>query len=115
MVPLKTESRSLLAVTMSLAVILLTLDTLMLAMLPQYMTYGSQSYISCPESALDPSEDIGQLPTPLSYSQNDPCQDSADARLVPCDWNAPKDQCVMTRISAMWSRLSFKNWYYFYL
>ena len=119
MVPLKTESHSLLAISMSLVVILLTLDTFMLAILPQYMTYGSQTYLSCVDEPLE--ETYPLLPTPLPdekstlgylLSDTNPCPDgSSEVKLMPCDWNAPEHQCVMTRISVMWSRLSFKNWY----
>ena len=120
MIPLKTESHSLLAISMSLVVILLTLDTFMLAILPQYMTYGSQIYLSCVDEPLE--ETYPLLPTPLpegkstpSYLQSDvtnPCPDEfSGVKLMNCDWNAPEHQCVMTRISVMWSRLSFKNWY----
>jgi len=118
-VPLKTESHSLLAITMNLVVILLTLDTFMLAILPQYMTYGSQTYLSCADKPIE--ETYPLLPTPLPEEKSTPsylqsnsnlCPDiSSEVKPIPCDWNAPEHQCVMTRISVMWSRLSFKNWY----
>ena len=115
-----TQSRPLLAITMSLVVILLTLDVFLLAIFPQYMTYGGQNYIGCSNST--PDQMYPSLPTPLPDRRTAPvqiqmnsvleqCEDSFVQVLIPCDWNAPEGQCIMTRISVLWSRLSFKIWY----
>lgn len=118
----QTKSRSLLVITANLVLILLSLDVLLLAMLPQYATFSSQHYVACSENTSTP---YPLLPTPLpdsppslankelmlstSSSLNSECQQT---RLLPCDWNAPKGECIMTRISVLWMRVSYKTWYF---
>ena len=116
-IPWKTKSRSLLVITANLVLILLTLDVLLLALLPQYSTFSSQHYVSCADNSSTP---YPPLPTPLTDSDavdkstpliasalGSGCED-----VVPCDWFAPEGQCVMTRISVLWTRVCYKTWYF---
>lgn len=118
--PWKTKSRSLLVVTANLVLILFSLDVLLLALLPQYATFSSQKYAVCDGNASFP---YPPLPTPLpdstaigedsgvpmSTSLDDECQKTL---ILPCDWNAPEGQCIMTRIAVLWTRVSYKTWYF---
>ncbi|XP_046459227.1 probable lysosomal cobalamin transporter [Daphnia pulex] len=117
--PWKTKSRSLLVFTANLILILLSVDILLLNLLPQYTTFSSQRYIACAENK---TLQYPLLPTPLPDSAKEEkihslshssIQDECDESLVlPCDWTAPEGQCVMTRISVLWARVCYKTWYF---
>ncbi|KAI9558303.1 hypothetical protein GHT06_015056 [Daphnia sinensis] len=117
--PWKTKSRSLLVFTANLVLILLAVDVLLLALLPQYTTYSSQHYVACAENT---SLAYPPVPTPLPDSviknealvlsretRGDECSETV---VLPCDWTAPEDQCVMTRIAVLWARVCYKTWYF---
>ena len=96
--------------------ILFTFDMFFLLLLPQYMSYSSQHYITCSSNSSFYPETI---PTPLpDIITSDKQQslislpDKCDEMLTPCDWNAPEGECVMTRIAVLWSRSSYKIWYF---
>lgn len=42
-------------------------------------------------------------------SRNSNCDEMI---LIPCDWNAPEGECVMTRVAVLWTRVSYKIWYF---
>ncbi|EFX78429.1 hypothetical protein DAPPUDRAFT_105179 [Daphnia pulex] len=117
--PWKTKSRSLLVFTANLILILLSVDILLLNLLPQYTTFSSQRYIACAENK---TLQYPLLPTPLpdsakeekvhSLSHSSPKDDCDESLVLPCDWTAPEGQCVMTRISVLWARVCYKTWYF---
>ena len=114
-VPWKTECRSLLALTMNLIMILFTLDMFFLLLLPQYMSYASQHYITCsPNSSYLPETIPTPLPDVTSVNQQSliSVPDKCDEVLISCDWNAPEGECVMTRIAVLWARSTYKIWYF---
>lgn len=115
--PWKTKSRALLVITANLVLILLSLDVLLLSLLPQYSTFSSQHYVSCAGNSSTP---YPQLPTPLpdsdakdkAVSLGISSVDNGCENVLPCDWNAPEGQCIMTRIAVLWTRVCYKTWYF---
>ena len=108
--------------TTNLILILLSVDILLLSLLPQYTTFSSQHYVAC---AKNKSLLYPLLPTPLPDSTNEEKNHSLnnssvnnddnvcdESSLLPCDWTAPEGQCVMTRISVLWARVCYKTWYF---
>ena len=107
---------SLLAMIMTLVLILSSLDLFYLYLMPQYVHYGLQTY-ACSNATFNmypplPVPLPDSTPGALFHSDGSDPRCASEETVIPCDWDAPADQCVMSRIGVIWSRVFYNYWYF---
>ncbi|KAL5022678.1 hypothetical protein ScPMuIL_001833 [Solemya velum] len=85
--PRRTRPQGILLMCMILMFILLAVDIIIYELTPQYSSFGSQHYVV-------------------------ETKNGSSHELMPCGIDAPQDQCTISRMSLLLTRLFYKMWFF---